>query len=254
MRYELIVIGDHQILRVAPDTDAMALALTQSYLKAEKVHKDSPSGRPRDPQEVLSVNYLGTLADIVCARLLESYFKKHNIKIGVVRYDDVRKDEFKNPDEYDIKLTALGRDHLVEVRSSVCQLLSLEEMIGKWHILGPYESSTKGGTETVKPFYLRPIYHLSTYEKNKKSKEYKITKAREFLHNGELKLYFVGGATSALLEEKGRNEETYELKQNKANFRVLDITNGLDAKGMLEQISLIAIGEDADNGNDETET
>jgi len=239
MKFEKIDIGNHVILRakLESDNENIALALKQSAQKAEKIHKDSPSGRRRNTDEISSQNFLGTLADIVCARLLESYFKKHKLEIDVTRYDDIRTDNFEDHDQYDIKLSSQEVDHLVEVRSSVCIYLSLDSMIKRWQILGPYASSTKGITEVVKPFYLRPLYHLSSFEENKKTNSYQRTAAQELIKSGDLQLYFVGGATSAMLEERGRNEAGQELKQGKAEFKVLDITDGFDAKQMLEAIA-----------------
>lgn len=256
MKFEKLDIGNHVILRakLEVDKDNVALAQVQSAKKAEKVHKDAPSGRRRSVDEVTSQNFLGTLADIVCARLLEGYFKKHSLQIDVARYDDVRTDDFQDHDQYDIKLSAQGIDYLVEVRSSVCIYLSLESMINRWQILGPYVSSAKGSTETAKPFYLRPLFHLSSFEENKKTNSYQRTSAHELISSGDLQLYFVGGATSAILEERGRNEAGQELKQGKAEFRVLNITDGLDAKEMLETIGQLAAKELTDDGYDKTET
>ncbi|MBH3450848.1 hypothetical protein I5S84_18560 [Pseudomonas putida] len=256
MKFEKLEIGSHIILRamLELDKDVDALARVQSAKKSGKVHRDTPSGRRRSVDEVNSQNYLGTLADIVCARLLEGYFKKHGLNIDVVRYDDIRTDDFQDHDQYDIKLSAQGLEYLVEVRSSVCIYLSLAKMISRWQILGPYISSAKGSTETVKPFYLRPIFHLSSFEENKKTKSYQRKAAHELISNGDLQLYFVGGATSVMLEENGRSEAGQELKQGKAEFRVLDITDGFDAKEMLETIGLLAAKEPTDNGYDKTET
>lgn len=256
MKFERIDIGNHVILRAKLEVDKknIELALAQSAQKAEKIHRDSPSGRRRSVDEVDSQNFLGTLADIVCARLLKGYFKKHGLNIEVTRYDDVRIDNFQDHDQYDIKLSAHNLDYLVEVRSSVCIYLSLESMVKRWQILGAYLSSVKGATETEKPFYLRPLYHLRNFEENRKTKSYQRTAAHELIYSGDLQLYFVGGATNVMLEEKGRNEAGQELKQGKAEFRVLDITDGLDAKKMLETIGQLVAKEFTENGYEKAET
>ncbi|MBC3935630.1 hypothetical protein H8K47_09675 [Undibacterium sp. CY7W] len=252
MKFEQISIGDHLILRANLEngSESISLAQNQAFKKAEKVHKDAPSGRKRNFDEIRSQNFLGTLADIVCARLLKAYFKKHHLDICVTRYDDVRTDDFEDHDQYDIKLSSQGRDYLVEIRSSVCIYMPLNSMIRNWQILGPYASSVKGVTETEKPFYLRPIYHLSSFEENKKTNKYQRTSADEMIGRGELQLYFVGGATNAILQAKGRNEAGQELKQGNAEFRVLDITDGLDAKEVLEVIGQIAKKEFAGSENE----
>lgn len=83
MKFEKLDINGHIILRamLELDKDADTLAQAQSARKAEKVHRDAPSGRRRSIDEVNSQNYLGTLADIVCARLLEGYFKNTASKL-----------------------------------------------------------------------------------------------------------------------------------------------------------------------------
>lgn len=256
MIFEKTEIGGHVILRANLESgnECIALAQSQSFRKAEKVHKDSPSGRKRGFDEIRSQNFLGTLADIVCARLLKSYFKKHCLDICVTRYDDIRTDEFEDHDQYDIKLSSQGRNYLVEIRSSVCIYMPLNSMMRKWQILGPYASSAKGGAETEKSFYLRPIYHLSNFEENKITNRYQRTAADELIGRGELQLYFVGGATNVMLREKGRNEAGQELKQGNAEFRVLDIMDGLDAKEILEAIGQVAKEEFAGNGNEKAKT
>lgn len=242
MKFKPIDIGGHIILRAdfEADNECLSIARSQSFRKAEKVHKDSPSGQKRSFDEILSQNFLGTLADIVCARLLKGYFKKHGLDICVTRYDDVRTDDFEDRDQYDIKLSSQGRDYFVEVRSSACIYMPLSSMIREWQILGPYASSVKGATETEKPFYLRPIYHLSSFESNKSTHRYQRTSADELVSQGELQLYFAGGATNTMLQENGRNDAGQELKQGKAEYRLLDITDGLDAKEMLATIGQVA--------------
>lgn len=242
MKFEKIDINGHLILRIYIDAEAeyFHLAQIQSLKKAEKVHKDSPSGRRRDFEEIRSQNFLGTLADIVCTEILRRYFKKHSLDILVTRYDDIRTDDYKEHDLYDLKLSSQGQDYLVEIRSSVCLFLPLHSMIYNWQILGAYVSDVKGTTETDKPFYLRPIYHLSSYAENRITQQYQRTSADELVRRGELQLYFVGGATSLMLQAKGRNESGQELKQGRTQFRVLDIADGLDAKEILETIGEIA--------------
>lgn len=240
MKLEPLNIHDHTILNVVVegDVDHIQLAYEQAILKAEKVHKNDPSGRRRDKDEIVSQNFLGTLADLSCAKIMQRYFKKHQKLISVIRYDDVRTDNFQEHDQYDIMLVAQEQQYLVEVRSSVCVMLPLEDMIRRWQVLGAYVSEAKGVTETCKPYYLRPLYHLTTYETNKRKKRYQKRNSFNLISTGELQLYFVGGATGELLESKGRNEEGYELKQGKSKFRVIDILDGLDAKEILEEISM----------------
>lgn len=241
MRFEKMVIGGHVILRVLFDAAVLELAAEQSARKASYIHRNDPSGRRRDAAEVDSQNFLGTLADLACAHLLDGYFKKYRLPIEVIRYDDVRTDDFREHDQYDIQLSVGNVGYLVEIRSSVCIYLSLSSMMRKWQILGHYITEVKGATETAKPFYLRPIYHLSSFAENRQTQRYQRTSSFDLIRTGELQLYFVGGATHDLLMEKGRNEAGRELKQGHAQFRVLNIMDGLDARAMLQRMALIAI-------------
>jgi hypothetical protein len=239
MKFEKLDIDGHLVLRVhvSDDDSLLRFVERQASQKSSRVHRDDPSGRTREPEEIENQNFLGTLADKVCAEILERYFRQHLIPARVIRYDDIRTDNFENPDLYDLKIETKNENFLVEVRSSVCIFLPVEQMLKKWQILGPYVSLTKGSTETKKPFYLRPIFHLTDFENNKKTQSYQRTGAVEAIASGNLALYFVGGATLEMLEQNGRNESGRELKQGMAMFKVLDITDGLDAREILQVIS-----------------
>ncbi len=241
MRFEKLMIDNHVILRVLLDSVVIELAKAQAALKARHINCGDPSGRQRGAAEVDSQNFLGTLADLVCARILVGYFRKYHLSIGVTRYDDVRTDDFKDHDQYDIKLSSAEADYLVEIRSSVCIYLSLQAMIRKWQILGHYITDAKGETETAKPFYLRPLYHLSTFAENRQTQSYQRTSAVELIQRGDLQLYFVGGATHDLMMQHGRNEAGQELKQGRAQFRVLNIMDGLDAQEILQTIAGVVV-------------
>jgi len=239
LKYSKIDVGGHAVLRidVTGSTAFLAKAEQQARLKADRVHEDDPAGNPRSYAEKLSQNFLGVLADMVCAEILRSYFQKHGIPITIERYDDVRTDNFENHDLYDIRLINQGREVLVEVRSSSCILLSVEAMVRRWQILGPYVSTAKGSTETDKPFYMRVLYHLADFERNRTENFYSRSQGISYVKNGDLQLYFVGGATLDLLKKFGRNERGEEMKQGKSEFRVLNITEGLDAQNFLETIA-----------------
>jgi hypothetical protein len=221
-------------------------AEAQARLKAINIHKNDPSGKKRTEQEIISQNFLGALADIVCAEIIKDYFNKHNVKADVIRYDDIRTDCFKEHDEFDIKVIAKDYEKIIEVRSSVCIYLSDNEMIRRWQILGPYISEAKKDTETDKAFYMRLLYHLTTYKDNRTTKAYKRSNGIMYIKNKQLKIYFVGGSTIELLNSKGRDEEGEELKQGKSMFRVLDIKDGFDANNFL-----VALAKDIGKHNNE---
>lgn len=243
-KYREISIHDHTVLLIGNSeiTKLIEKAEIQSRLKAENVHPDDPSGKKRMDEEISSQNFLGILAEIICEEILKSYFRKYNVQADVIRYDDIREDNFKNHDLFDIKLSNGDYEKLIEVRSSVCCYLSLEDMISKWQILGPYQSEVKGVSEIEKPFYMRLLYHVIDYEKNRKDHFYNRASGIEHLKKNNLMICFVGGATTELLEKHGRYTEQTEFKQGKTIFKVVDILHGLDAKELLQ-----AIAEDIQN-------
>lgn len=57
------------------------------------------------------------------------------------------------------------------------------------------------------------------------------------MKSGDLNLYIVGGATSEIMNKKGRNESGEELKQGKSEFKVVDIKDALDANDFLKTVS-----------------
>lgn len=239
MKYKIVNVRNHLILHtvICDDLDLLNTAASQAAYKAATIRHEDTAGRIRDQAEIESQNFLGTLADLVCARILMAYFDKHSLPIRVDRYDDVRTDGFVYPDQYDLKLICENREYLVEVRSSSCIYIALEKMIETWQILGPYSTQIKGKTETEKAFYLRPLFHLTTFRKNRSTQEYQRVGAFDAIRSGALELYFVGGATLEMMLANGRDEGGQELKQNNARFLVLDIMEGLDAKNILEVIA-----------------
>ncbi|OOY48201.1 hypothetical protein, partial [Solemya velum gill symbiont] len=239
MKFKKINIGNHSILHIQVVNDLELLKRAEQFArsKSPNVKTGDPSGRERKQSELFSQNFLGSLADIVCAEVLTKYMNKHNHPIEVLQYDEVRTDNFLNPDMYDIKLINNNNEYIVEVRSSACIYLSLEAMIMKWQVLGPYSSETKGGFEDDKAFYIRPLYHLKSYEKNRTDKHYTRSSGIDLVKSGDLNLYIVGGATSEIMNKKGRNESGEELKQGKSEFKVVDIKDALDANDFLKTVS-----------------
>ncbi len=239
MKYTPMNIAGWNILKVevldAPEV--IELAEKRAIRKSPKVKKGDSGGKIRTHNEIFSQNFLGALADIACTKLLGSYFKEHSIPIFVESYDQVRTDNFKDADLFDIRLTSATVQSIVEVRSSVCNLLPLENLINKWHILGPYYSEAKGGLETLKDYYIRPMYHLNRFEENKRTKFYRKANGMQLLKSGDIDLYIFGGATAAILSsDKAKDENGETLKQGKSSFKVVDIKDGLEPKEFLEAI------------------
>jgi hypothetical protein len=232
-------VADWNILKVdvlgSPEVICQAERIAEK--KADYIKKNDPSGRPRNRAEIVSQNFLGALADIACTRLLRTYFKKHKIPLKVVSYDEVRTDNFENPDQYDIQLSSEASQWIVEVRSSICIKKSLRGMINDWHILGSYKTDIKGDFEVEKEFYIRPMFHLKRFSENYKKDFYKRSDGMKLLKDGEIDLYILGGATAEIMSsDKAWDEGGETLKQGQSSFRVVYIKDGLQTNDFLESI------------------
>jgi len=242
MKFRIIEIEGHNILEVEVKEDRELLQKAENYARRKSAHiaTADPSGRVRDTQEILNQNFLGSLADIVCAEVLMKYFSKHNLPIQVIQYDAIRIDRFLQPDLFDIKLVSDSHnEYIVEIRSSACIYISLKRMVKEWQVLGPYSSSSKGNFEEDKSFYMRPLYHLDNYQENIRSKLYSKESGMEYVKSGKLKLYIVGGATDEMMRLRGRNEAGEELKQGRAEFKVVNILDALDVIDFLGSVTEI---------------
>jgi hypothetical protein len=239
MKYELIKEAGWEILKVdvlgSPDIINQAEGIAEK--KADYIKKGDPAGRQRGRTEIVSQNFLGALAEIACTRLLRTYFKKYKIPLIVESYDEVRTDNFKDSDLYDIRLTSKYSQWIVEVRSSICLQKSLSGLINDWHILGPYQTEIKGNFETEKEFYIRPMFHLKRHRENYQERFYRRSEGMQRLKNGEIDLYILGGATADIMSgEKARDDKGETLKQGESSFRVVDIKDGLQVDKFLESI------------------
>jgi hypothetical protein len=236
MKYRIQRVADHAIFKVDFLTNQTRLqrAIDQAQAKAPFTHRNDPAARSRTEQEVFNAQLLGTLADIACCDLLQAYFNQQNARhFSVERYDDVRTDNFERTDLYDARL--IYGDQLLaemEIRSSICNRVSLERMIQIWHILGWYHTADKA-TEKIREFYIRPIYHYNKYGSNS---TYTLAKANSHLLEGDLDLYIVGGATAQILEDKGEVQTGWGLLQRGATYQVVPITEGLDAREFLATV------------------
>ncbi|ELA8470244.1 hypothetical protein WOB87_09555 [Vibrio parahaemolyticus] len=233
-------------VEVLDEPELIELAKHRAFRKAPKVAHGDPSGSPRSQQERFSQNFLGALADISCGYLLRKFFEKHNLPITVESYDQVRTDDFQEHDLYDIKIKTGGAESIVEVRSSLCVQKSLAGVINDWHILGPYQSQSKGKTESEKEFYIRPMFHLKNYRDYQKDhqnnmppmKTYDRSDGLRLFEDGEVDLYILGGATTEIMSSsKAWDEKGETLKQGKTNFRVVLIKDGLQTQDFLNAIA-----------------
>ena len=231
-------VENHNIVKVDFLTDNAMLqhAVKQAQAKTPHTRRYNPSARRRSEQEVFNDQLLGTIADIACCELLQTYFNAHQARYLLVeRYDDIRSDNFVSPDLYDAKVVVEGKNQSIaemEIRSSVCNKVSVELMLKIWHVLGWYITSNKS-KEQIRDFYIRPIYHFNKY---RGKLIYNSADAEKYLLNGELDLYIVGGATAQILENKGRIDQGNGLLQQGATYQLVPIMDALDIQQFLDTV------------------
>ena len=229
---------DFQFYKVDFSLEEPSLIMAQEQAKAKEPYTQikDPGSKKRTKQEVYNAQLLGTLADISCQQLLQRYLDKKSPNLyKVVRYDDVRINEFEKPDQYDIQIVRNANDKVltqIEVRSSVCYKMPVVAMIYIWHILGWYTTGTKV-SEKKKDFYMRPIYHYNRFDTGA---EYQLKDAESFLLNRMLDLYIIGGADVDLLVRKGEVLQQDTLLQKGALYQTLPIKQGLKIEDFLKAV------------------
>lgn len=233
------VINKHEVCKVSFIDDQELLALAEKQAKAKAAHTNihAPSARKRTFQEVYNAQLLGTLADLACSQLLQKYFEQYTPgTFAVIRYDDIRKNNYELPDQFDIQIVPIKACSSVlteiEIRSSVCNRIPMDAMIRTWHILGWYVTDNKPG-EKIRDFYMRPIYHYTKYASGP---EYQLAQADKHLKDGSLDLYIVGGATSQILEEDGQLDRGYGLLQEGATYQIVQIIHALAMGAFLKSV------------------
>jgi hypothetical protein len=116
----------------------------------------------------------------------------------VVLYDDVRTDGYIIPDKsYDLKIQKNkdeADNYLLEVRSSVTYARDLDSSLRDLDIIGPYTSPAKANEDYV-DFYIRPLYD--------NLQPMPAIQFSQFLANGRVVLYFVGGCLREQMENRG---------------------------------------------------
>lgn len=203
-----------------------------------KIHF-SPNPSQSSEHRSLEIKYQnqirGGLAEAYAKLLIEEYASANNIKVEVIRYDDVLTattgftfETIKG--EYDIKVIMRNNTKLVESRSSVSHNLSLSEAIARYDTIGRYTSFTKPN-ESFNDFYIRPLYEYVDYHlKNFYSHDFET-----LIKNNKTKLHFTGGADFNLMQSKGYNQS---MGQGNTNYRVIKILNGYTIDEFLKNLLL----------------
>jgi hypothetical protein len=203
-----------------------AIAVEQATKKSQFTMGASQNGNKRDPVVKYNMQLMGTIAEIACKVYLEKIVKDNNLTDlwKVVRYDDVRTDDFKSPEnEYDLKLYHEQESEgglYIESRSSITYDRSFQKGLEKYDIIGPYTSIAKTG-EKANDIYLRPLYEYVNYKKE----DYKKEHFEELLKDSKIILYLVAGCTK---EEFDKEFIVKSMGQGASKYKVLPIIKSTD--------------------------
>src|SRR5690554_6443725 len=110
---------------IAKDSNLYLKAIEQAQMKAAHTMVASQAGQYRSPELKFNRQLMGTLAEITAQEFLKEGIRALEIedKWEIIRYDDIRTDDFKSPEnEYDIKafrLVSAKKEYFIESRSSI---------------------------------------------------------------------------------------------------------------------------------------
>jgi hypothetical protein len=217
------------------DTSSAFFKKVKEQAKA-KIHF-SPNASQSSEYRSLEIKYQnqirGGLAEAYAKLLIEEYAADKNIKVEVIRYDDVLSattgftfETIKG--EYDIKVIMHSITKLVESRSSVSHNISLTDAIARYDTIGRYTSFTKPN-EAFNDFYIRPLYEYTDFH----LKDFYNHDFEALLTNNKIKLHFTGGADFNLMQSKGYNQS---MGQGNTNYRVIKILNGYTIEEFLKNL------------------
>lgn len=217
-----------QVLKAQIDFDSDDFKKAQDQAAKKSIHtmQFSQSGGVRGSAVKYNMQLMGIIAEMACEKYLSIVLHRRHLSSDwtVHRYDDVRTDDFKSPEnEYDLKLQTVTEpkvEYSVESRSSITYNRSFGEGLIAYDIIGPYSSDMKNG-ELPNAIYLRPLYRYINYEKG----DYEKENFESFLIDGAITLYLVAGCTQEELSNKGIIKS---MGQGNTRYKVLPIINSTD--------------------------
>lgn len=208
--------------------DLFNRAKSQATEKSLYTMNASQAGSARSPEMKYQRQLMGCLAEIYVQEYLKDFLLVEGLEKewDIIRYDDVRTDEFKSPEnEYDIKIekSDKSKSFSVESRSSITRDRSIIKGIEQFDIIGPYTSHTKGG-EKYNDIYIRPLYAYKDFETN----TYSDLEFENLIKTNKIELYIVGGCLKENMISDGYNKS---MAQYGTNYRVIKILKGKDSRG-----------------------
>ena len=226
--------------QINPEDEIFTKAKEQARKKSIYTMNASQSGSYRSPEFKFNRQLMGTLAEIYVQKFLIESVKNVGLSKNwqIIRYDDVRTDEFKLPEnEYDIKACTFNEDdkeYFIESRSSIVKNRTLEEAINSFHIIGAYSSIVKPG-EKPNDFYILPLHFVV-----KNASKYLPSKYEEYILKGYIEIYIVSGCSNNYLEKNGRVDN---LNQGITKYKVLKACEATDAENFKKYFKEFLLNE-----------
>lgn len=206
------------------DSEQMAFyqrAKVQGLAKAPFTHAAAPDGQRRPMIVIEARQILGTTADAFTAQILRENLPE---EIEVIRYDNIRTDNFEHNDLFDIKLKRGDTEKIVEVRSSIALFLPTPaRVIPQFRLLGWYSTANKS-SEVKRDYYFQPVFILKdrALATDANARTFPSQSPRYF-EEGHIDLYLLGCATRKDLEDNGKETSEKELLQTDAVYQTLKL-------------------------------
>lgn len=183
-------------------------AIRTALLKSQHTMNENQNGFKREPLQKFNKQLQGILAEMSVKKILERVNK--DINLSVIRYDEVRTDNFKySKGEYDLKIKTKSKELIVEVRSSMFYKYLTFENIKKEPIIGSYTNNIKKN-EKPSDLFFRPFIILE----NSKT-------IIEGLENNDLKLIIPSACT---INYFNKNGYIGKLGQSNTEYNLVNIS------------------------------
>lgn len=212
--------------------DLLAKAFHQAILKSQHTNNLNQNNEKRSAYNKFEKQLQGIISEIIVVEYLKLIFNKEDNL--VIRYDDVRLDEFKSPqNEYDIKLKFEKNEYDIEVRSSLSYKKEMDyNNLKNFDVLGPYSNKMKKN-EAYSDYYIRPILQLKNPSSNLDIKNISIS---ENLINDNFDFYITGGCNKLMMMNSGFLKE---LGQKNTSYQIIPVLKSLDIKSLTNDFRIL---------------
>ncbi len=228
------LIGDNEekftIARITNiHQDLITRAVTQAQLKSQHTMNVNQNNQKRSSYQKFNKQFQGIISEIVCTEFLNILFQNGG---QVIRYDDVRTDKFKSPNnEYDTKIiTENKKEFEIEIRSSLSYKHSMDyNNLNKFDVIGPYTNQAKKH-EAYNNLYMRPILQLKN---SSPAINLKNIDVYDLFNKNELEIYITGGCdinmmkNHSIVKSMGQKNTKYQVVPVLKSMDMVDFTNHL---------------------------